>query len=788
MKINRFKLLLSFVALATFTQSLRADETFSASQLQALQAKGLSIYNRQCLSCHGKNGQGVVGKHPDALLGDSTIAELSQVITETMPEKNSKACVGPDAQAVATYIYHAFYSRAAQIRNRPPRISLARLTGPQLRQSLADLYAHFEGITRPVDKHGLAAQYYTGSRPRKGNQKIDRIDPVLDFDFADKGPGQGIDAKDFYIQWQGGIKADVSGRYTLIIRSTCAFVCDFGRIDRQFINNHVQSGDKTEFRRSISLTAGRVYPIRIKFYQRKRKTKQPPAKIKLLWIPPHGVEQVIPHRQLLTTTVFPGAFPLQAYLPPDDRSYGYERGIAVDRQWDKSTTDAAVEFGHAAASELWPRYQRRYQKGSPKGRAVLRDFLTKLAQIAFRGALDEAARKFYVDAQSDATQDDAEAIRRSVLACLKSPRFLYPLLDTDQSTSQRTANRLALTLFDSLPSEAWLLKEVEKGGLDKADRIRNAARRMVSDFRTQAKTRQLMYAWLNMSHIEDIKKDDRLFPGFDDQIAADLRGSLDAFLDDIVWSESSDYRQLFKADWSYTNNRLAGFYKTPAWKPLTPTKNSALSKSASDSEHRSGLLTHPYLMSGLAYRDSTSPVHRGVFLIRFVLGRTLRPPNEAFTPLSPKLHPDLTTRERVELQTSPANCQVCHTKINGLGFALENFDAVGRFRVKERDKIIDSAGRYTTRSGKVVSFKGSRELADYLVSSEDAHQAFVSRAFQHFVKQPIAAYGPDMLNNLTATFKKKNFNIRELLIEIAVIAASQPDNREPKTVGTASRR
>ena len=90
------------------------------------------------------------------------------------------------------------------------------------------------------------------------------------------------------------------------------------------------------------------------------------------------------------------------------------------------------------------------------------------------------------------------------------------------------------------------------------------------------------------------------------------------------------------------------------------------------------MLTHPYLMSGLAYRDSTSPIHRGVFLMRHILGRTLRPPQEAFTPLSPDLHPDLTTRERIALQTSPDGCQTCHIKINGLGFTLENFDAVGR--------------------------------------------------------------------------------------------------------------
>jgi hypothetical protein len=184
-------------------------------------------------------------------------------------------------------------------------------------------------------------------------------------------------------------------------------------------------------------------------------------------------------------------------------------------------------------------------------------------------------------------------------------------------------------------------------------------------------------------------------------------------------------------------------------------------------------------MSGMSYHDTTSPIHRGVFLIRYIFGRTLRPPNEAFTPLSPDLHPDMTTRERVSLQTSPDNCQVCHTKINGLGFALENFDAVGRFQEREKSKPIDSSGKYLDRDGQEVSFSGPRELADYIVKSPDAHRAFVNRAFQYFVKQPAAAFGPATLDELTESFQNHHFNINELIVEIAVVAATRDPSLNP---------
>ena len=96
---------------------------------------------------------------------------------------------------------------------------------------------------------------------------------------------------------------------------------------------------------------------------------------------------------------------------------------------------------------------------------------------------------------------------------------------------------------------------------------------------------------------------------------------------------------------------------------------------------RAGVLTHPYLMATFAYTATSSPIHRGVFLARSVLGRSLRPPPEAVAPLPPDLHPDLTTRERVDAADQARGVPDRATAmINPLGFTLENFDAVGRYR------------------------------------------------------------------------------------------------------------
>ena len=131
----------------------------------------------------------------------------------------------------------------------------------------------------------------------------------------------------------------------------------------------------------------------------------------------------------------------------------------------------------------------------------------------------------------------------------------------------------------------------------------------------------------------DVSKDPKLFPKFTPELASDLRTSLDIFLEDVVWNESSDFRRFLLADELYLNGRLAEFYgaKLPAKSPFQ--------KVSLDSKERAGLLTHPYLMATFAYTATTSPIHRGVFLSRGVLGRTLPAPRRPSLPWRPTCTP-----------------------------------------------------------------------------------------------------------------------------------------------------
>ncbi|MEM9365162.1 MAG: DUF1588 domain-containing protein [Planctomycetota bacterium] len=752
---------------------------------------GAAIYAESCLHCHGMMGRGVEDAYPDSLAGDASVGELVAIIAETMPEEDPDACVAKDAEAVALYVYHTFYSEAARLRNRPPRVVLQRLTANQLRQSLSDVFAYRGQVANTSwqaeqELRGLEGTYYTTQKWKKEDRKIERVDAVVDFDWGTDGPdgkpaGEGdvINGQDFHAHFEGGLRAPRTGLYEIVVRCTTSFKMYLGHHDHELIDNHVQSEGREEFRRRVRLTGGRVYRVQIDLYQRKRKNDKPPSRIQLAWIPPGGVEEIIPS-QYLHPEWSPSVLLLESELPPDDRTYGYERGIAVDSAWDNAVTDVAFEFADHCFDSLWPDYLRSRKKDKADRRTQLRDFLGEIVGTAHRGTLDQVTRERVIEESMAAGEDESWIIRRAVLLAIKSPRFLYPALDSDRPASLRAANRLALVMHDSVPAK-WLLDAARDRDLTKPQARREAAWRLLDDARTRAKFRDMMDEWLHLREADSLIKDKAIFAGFDASVVSALRRSLDRFIDETVWSEASDFRQLVAADWTYSCSKLARYFGD-SWQPADASAAAVdgFFCSHHDPQVHCGVLTHPLVMATLSYHDSTSPIHRGVFLIRQVMGRTLRPPNAAFSPLSQDLHPDLTTRQRVELQTGAEGCQICHQKINSLGFALENFDATGRFRERDNGKKVDAKGSYVTREDVCVPFNGGRELAAMVSTSADAHRGFVNRMFQHFVKQAPGAYGSETLDRLTDRFQQSQFHIQELLIEIAVIAS------EPNPSGDAT--
>ncbi|MCA9060196.1 MAG: DUF1592 domain-containing protein, partial [Planctomycetaceae bacterium] len=442
------------------------------------------------------------------------------------------------------------------------------------------------------------------------------------------------------------------------------------------------------------------------------------------------------------------------------RSDGYERGNKVSREWDEACTYAALEV-----ADMWVSQLRRYagDRDPAKRSAQIRQFAASFVERAFRRPLDDDTRRAFIDQVFATADSEEQAVRRVILATLKSPRFLYHEFAGQNDAFDR-ASRLSFALLDSIPDKA-LFDAAANGQLESEKQIRDQAWRLVSDPRARSRQVEFFRTWMNLDRLEDISKDSEVFPDFTPQLAADLHTSMNLALQQFVNGSEVGLEQLLTADSIFMNDRMARFYgaDVESLQDFQPVRF--------EPDHRAGILSHPLLLSGFAYHSTSSPIHRGVFISRGILGRAIKPPPIAVAPTAPELAPDLTTRERVVVQTSPEVCAGCHQTINSLGFALENFDAVGRYREMEKNKPIDAQGGFLQRDGTAAEFRGAKELAAFAAASDETRRSLARQLFHFMVHQPILAYGPDSIQELADDLKNHNDDVRRLAVEIAVRSA-----------------
>ncbi|QDT15697.1 DUF1588 domain-containing protein [Alienimonas californiensis] len=794
------------VALACAFAALLAAGPSVAAEAEA--ERGAELFARVCAECHGAKGEGVEFLYESPLHGDLSVDQLADLIARTMPEEDPGSVVGEDAAAVAAFAYDAFYSRNAQLRNAPPRVELSRLTGSQYRRSIAALGATFAGHRDlPADApHGLAAQYRARTGPWDKRLAFKRTEPVIDVDLGDgvPKPNEGDEtgpSKDklqdegFEISWEGALLPPVTGVYKFAVESS--HQVEFDLNGTRLVNVRVRSGDQTRYECEAFLLGGQPVPLRMRTEKRLGKefnTDAPKIDFaaRLSWTPPHRTEAVVPARNLLPGWT-PPALLVSTPFPPDDRSVGYERGSAVSAAWDEATSEAAFEIADLLLeSDDGIRTYLKINDKDPADKQVqkAKEFCAKWAERAFRRPLTDEQRALYVDAHFDGDRHWKEATKRCVLMTLKSPHFLYPNLHAaiaaasgEAPDGYDRAAALALFLWDSLPDD-HLHQAAQKGWLNKPEDVAKEANRMSKDYRATVKLTEFFAEWLIPEGAHEMAKDETMYPGFDHAAVGDLRTSLELTIADALAGENADFRSLWNAEDLYVNARLAELYKDDLVDPGKAPQDGTFVKLAVKPERRAGLLTHPLLMAGYAHHRVTSPIHRGVFVARKLLGRNLKPPKEAFSPLPEDFGDGLTTRERVAHQTSDVACSACHNTINPLGFSLERFDAIGRYRTEEQvvkkdakepvTKPVDPSGVYVSPEGAEVPLDGAVALSRFIADSPEARTAFVERLFHHAVKQPTAAYGLETRETLAAQFEEQETNMKAAFAAAATVAAIGP--------------
>jgi len=717
--------------------------------------KGEQIYRQHCAECHGKDGQGVKDKYDEPFAGDESLERLTTIIHKTMPEEEPEKVRDADARAVAGFVYEKFYSQRGR-----PRIELSRLTVRQFREAVADLFVPVLGEGRIDERRGLKSQWYAARRQDSKKRVRERIDREVSYQFGEKPPEEGkFKAHEFAVEWSGSIIAEDSGWYEFIVQSENGFQLKVNDMESPLIDGYVATGDpKSKRSGKIYLLGGRAYPLDLDWFKYKDKS----ASVQLRWRAPHREEEMIPSRFLYPDRVPPTIVTSQSF-PPDDASVGYERGVSVSARWDEAVTYGALEVIGIVIEHVDPLTKSR--ASDQDRRDKVREFCRQFTARAFRRPLTERLRKSYVDRFFEQEKSTEVALKKSMLLTLKSPRFLYLGLNRDKPDAYAVAERLASGLWDSIPDQS-LTVQAERKQFSNRNQIRSRAAQMIKNPRARAKLRAFFEHWLELERGDDLSKDPKLYPGFDKALVADLRSSLNQFLEEVIWKGDGDYRKLLLGNEILMNARMAKYYGGKH------SGGGAFEKVVFPGNQRSGVLTHPYLLAQFAYPSTTSPIHRGVFVTRNMLGRSLKPPPDAIEFKDSEFDPNLTMREKVTKLTEPASCQNCHAVINPLGFSLENYDAVGRYRTKEKRKPINASAEYQTTSGRKVRLRGAQDLAKYAAHDPDAQKAFIEKLFHHVVKQPIRAYSDDLLDELHQKFVAGNYNIRELLVEIATAAAA----------------
>lgn len=764
-QFRKRKLACLLVSLATasqfvlVTEQLRADDT------------GKKIYATKCASCHGDSGEGNPDHFDDPLQGDLSLDELTSFIVDTMPEEHPDTCVGKEAAQVATHVYQNFYSADARRPLSAARIELSRLTVGQYRQSVAELVGSF-GKQLPIPaERGLNANYYAARGPTEQRRIAKQIDPAIDFGdgvphFDPTGKYESLNIKKkkgenkmndgFSVYWDGGLVPVETGEYQIVVQSKNGFRIWVNDTENALMDRRVRSDEVVDHQASIYLLGGRVYSLKLEMFS----YPDPPAKIRLLWRSPGEPLVVIPNSSLVRSGTSQTAV-VSTQFPADDASFGYERGVDVSSQWDSASTDAAIDVANWISERIWK--LTRARETDDDAVKKVQQFCHAFVDRAFVTRISDEDRQFYVDQHFEKELSVEDQVKRVVIMTLKSPRFLYPAIEK-RDIDHELARRMGLSLWDSLPDKR-LYDLADKGKLNNPDSITGELERMVRDPRSKQKLKSFFRYWLKTDKASGATKDKEAFPDFDEELVSDLRKSLFLYLDGVVWSKESDFRELFLADYLVVNPRLARFYGLT----VPENDNPGFQRVYVNANQRAGILTHPFLMTGLAYHKDSSPIHRGVFIAKSLLGRRLRQPPDDVKPLSEEFNPEMTTRQRVQHQTKETACMSCHSVINPLGFSLEYYDAVGRFRTEEKKKPIDVSSIYFTPEGDKVELNGARDLANFLANNETVQRSFIQQLFNHYAKQSIDAYGPKQLDRLHQRFVRSEFNVQKLLVEIALV-------------------
>lgn len=460
---------------------------------------------------------------------------------------------------------------------------------------------------------------------------------------------------------------------------------------------------------------------------------------------------------------------LETVRQPLNVHYNYYRHPRIGPAVYQVSVRGPIESSHAGTSPSRERiFVCRPQRAEQQD-ACAEEILTNLVRRAYRRpvqAVDlETPLEFF--RQGRAAGGFEAGIEKALAAILVSPQFLFRVERDPPNTPSgnayhiddiELASRLSFFLWSSIPDDELL-------DLAAAGRLRDPAvltaqvERMLADERSQSLVSNFAGQWLYLRNLDSIVPDMRLYPDFDDNLRQAMRQETELFFASML-REDRSVLDLLRADYTFVNERLAKHYGIPH------IYGSRFRKVELDQDsHRGGLLRHASILTVTSYATRTSPVIRGHWVLKNLVGAPPPPPPPDVPALEENtVAANLPIRARLEQHRANAACAGCHNLIDPVGFALENYDAVGRWRDTEAGAPLDASGGFPDGS----IFTGVQGLEDALLARPELFvQTLVEKLLTFALGRGVESSDAPAVRKIVRQSRRHDYRLSQLVVGIA---------------------
>lgn len=448
-------------------------------------------------------------------------------------------------------------------------------------------------------------------------------------------------------------------------------------------------------------------------------------------------------------------------LPPDLRADGFSN-TAYNLGIDLKHVEAHARLAEAIVSKIdVPKFVRLFSKSRSLTQKPLRTTISSVGKNLFRGPLNDQEIDLFQGIATTVGSGGGgfdKAMSYIIRAMLQSPRFIYRIEPDGEPDAYQLASRISYLVTGS-PPDHELLNAASNGSIYNPDEIEKQARRLLNDPRARDQMLHFISEWLHLDRLNHLNPGRKKYPNWNPALAEDMRQETFAFAKHLLWEKKRPLADLLDAQITFLTPRLAKHYG------LTPNseKNKVTQYDLSDQPERGGLLTQGSLLT--IGGDESSMVTRGLFVLHDLLRGTVNdpPPSVDTTPVPSK--PGLSQRAIALQRLADNSCAGCHSKFEPLSFALERYDGIGRYSLKDhyQNELRQDGEILIPGEAKLEKYNTASELMTLLAKSPRVSENIAWKLAQFALGRPLATTDRPHLKTLT----KPGLTYQELIISLA---------------------